>query len=140
MPTTADALARATDALAAAFDGGTPAPTSAEVQAERGNASAALVSGWLSVRLGIRSRVVESDGPGLTAVEVRFEGGERLRIDLALLPFSTGLDALLASRTIAPVTFRDWRKIEAAEVAAALDGNPREKFTSVEAMLAAIGR
>ena len=26
------------------------------------------------------------------------------------------------------------------EVAAALDGNPREKFTSVEAMLAAIGR
>ncbi|HZG33903.1 MAG TPA: FAD-dependent oxidoreductase, partial [Sphingopyxis sp.] len=51
-----------------------------------------------------------------------------------------GLDALLASRTIAPVTFRDWRKIEAAEVAAALDGNPREKFTSVEAMLAAIGR
>ena len=29
---------------------------------------------------------------------------------------------------------------QAAEVAAALDGNPREKFTSVEAMLAAIGR
>jgi ferredoxin--NADP+ reductase len=51
-----------------------------------------------------------------------------------------GLDALLASRDVVPVTFRDWRKIEAAEVAAALDGNPREKFTSVEAMLAAIGR
>lgn len=51
-----------------------------------------------------------------------------------------GLDALLASRNIAPVTFRDWRRIEEAEVAAALDGNPREKFTSVEAMLAAIGR
>jgi ferredoxin--NADP+ reductase len=50
------------------------------------------------------------------------------------------LDALLASRGIVPVTFRDWRKIEAAEIAAALDGNPREKFTSVEAMLAAIGR
>ena len=51
-----------------------------------------------------------------------------------------GLDALLASRNIVPVTFRDWRRIEAAEIAAALDGNPREKFTSVEAMLAAIGR
>jgi ferredoxin--NADP+ reductase len=51
-----------------------------------------------------------------------------------------GLDALLASRDIVPVTFRDWRRIEAAEVAAALDGNPREKFTSVEAMLTAIGR
>ena len=51
-----------------------------------------------------------------------------------------GLDALLASRDIAPVTFRDWRRIDAAEVAAALDGSPREKFTSVEVMLAAIGR
>lgn len=51
-----------------------------------------------------------------------------------------GLDALLASRGVAPVTFRDWRRIEAAEVAAALDGNPREKFTSIDAMLAAIGR
>ena len=51
-----------------------------------------------------------------------------------------GLDALLHERDVEPVTFRDWRRIEAAEVAAALDGNPREKFTSVEAMLAAIGR
>ncbi len=51
-----------------------------------------------------------------------------------------GLDALLASRSIVPVTFRDWRRIEEGEIAAALDGNPREKFTSIEAMLAAIGR
>lgn len=51
-----------------------------------------------------------------------------------------GLDALLASRDITPVTFRDWHRIEEAEVAAALDGNPREKFTSVAAMLEAIGR
>lgn len=51
-----------------------------------------------------------------------------------------GLDELLAARGKQPVTFRDWRRIEAAEVAAAIDGNPREKFTSVEDMLAAIGR
>lgn len=51
-----------------------------------------------------------------------------------------GLDALLASRGVTPVTFADWRRIEAAEVAAALDGSPREKFVSVEAMLEAIGR
>jgi adrenodoxin-NADP+ reductase len=51
-----------------------------------------------------------------------------------------GLDALLASRGVVPVTFADWRRIEAAEVAAALDGHPREKFVSVEAMLEAIGR
>src|SRR3546814_2538180 len=51
-----------------------------------------------------------------------------------------GLDALLASRDVAPVTFRDWRRIEEAEVQAAIDGAPREKFTSVDAMLAALGR
>lgn len=67
--------------LASAFDGGAPPPTSAEVQAERGNPSAALISGWLQSRLGVRTRVMESAGPGVTAVEVRFEGAERLRID-----------------------------------------------------------
>ena len=51
-----------------------------------------------------------------------------------------GLDALLAARGVVPVTFRDWRKIDAAEIAAAKDGNPREKFVSVDAMLAATGR
>lgn len=51
-----------------------------------------------------------------------------------------GLDALLAARGIAPVTFRDWRKIDAAEVGAALEGNPREKFVSIGAMLEAAGR
>jgi glucose-6-phosphate dehydrogenase assembly protein OpcA len=67
--------------LASAFDGGTPNPISAEVQTERGNASAALISGWLQARLGIRTRVTASDGPGITAVELRFADDERLRID-----------------------------------------------------------
>jgi ferredoxin--NADP+ reductase len=51
-----------------------------------------------------------------------------------------GLDALLASRGVTPVTFRDWRRIEEAEIAAAADGHPREKFVSIAAMLEAIGR
>ena len=55
-------------------------------------------------------------------------------------PGRPALDTLLASRGVTPVTFRDWRRIEEAEIAAALDGNPREKFTSIEAMLEAIGR
>ncbi|WP_423602292.1 FAD-dependent oxidoreductase [Sphingomonas sp. MS122] len=49
------------------------------------------------------------------------------------------LDALLAARGAEVVTFRDWQKIEAAEIAAARDGAPREKFTSIEAMLGARG-
>lgn len=52
----------------------------------------------------------------------------------------TGLDTLLASRNVTPVTFRDWRRIEQAEIAAAIDGNPREKFVTIEAMLEALGR
>jgi ferredoxin--NADP+ reductase len=50
-----------------------------------------------------------------------------------------GLDALLDERGTDVVTFRDWQKIEAAENAAARDGSPREKFTSIDAMLAARG-
>lgn len=48
-----------------------------------------------------------------------------------------GFDKLAAERGLDVVTFRDWRNIEAAEIAAARDGSPREKFTSVAAMLAA---
>jgi NADPH-dependent glutamate synthase beta subunit-like oxidoreductase len=47
------------------------------------------------------------------------------------------LDRLLQSRGVDIVTFRDWQKIDAAEISQARDGAPREKFTSVAAMLAA---
>ncbi len=48
-----------------------------------------------------------------------------------------GLDALLASRAVTIVTFGDWKKIEAAEIARAREGAPREKFVDVAAMIAA---
>jgi ferredoxin--NADP+ reductase len=50
-----------------------------------------------------------------------------------------GLDRLLESRGVDVVTFRDWQKIEQAEIAAARAGSPREKFVAVDAMLAARG-
>jgi NADPH-dependent glutamate synthase beta subunit-like oxidoreductase len=40
------------------------------------------------------------------------------------------LDALLCSRDIQATTYADWRRIEAAEAAAARPGSPREKFVS----------
>ena len=52
-------------------------------------------------------------------------------------PGRAGLDSLLAERGVKPVTFRDWQRIDAAEVARARAGSPREKFTSIDAMLAA---
>jgi NADPH-dependent glutamate synthase beta subunit-like oxidoreductase len=50
-----------------------------------------------------------------------------------------GLELLLNQRRVEIVTFRDWQKIEAAEVARAREGAPREKFVAVADMLAAIG-
>lgn len=52
-------------------------------------------------------------------------------------PGRAGLDALLESRGVEVITFRDWQKIDSAEIAAARIGAPREKFTSIESMLAA---
>jgi NADPH-dependent glutamate synthase beta subunit-like oxidoreductase len=49
----------------------------------------------------------------------------------------SGLDALLESRGVDVVTFRDWQKIEAAEVARAREGSPRGKFVNVAEMIAA---
>jgi ferredoxin--NADP+ reductase len=51
-----------------------------------------------------------------------------------------GLDLLLRARGVAPVSFRDWQSIEAAETARAREGSPREKFTSIADMIAAIKR
>jgi NADPH-dependent glutamate synthase beta subunit-like oxidoreductase len=51
-----------------------------------------------------------------------------------------GLDSLLAARLVDLVTFRDWQAIDRAEVANARTGSPREKFTAIDAMLAARGQ
>ena len=51
-----------------------------------------------------------------------------------------GLDQFLAARGCKPLLFKDWQRIEAAEVAAARAGNPREKLVRVEDMLRAGGR
>jgi ferredoxin--NADP+ reductase len=49
-----------------------------------------------------------------------------------------GLDRLLAARGADVVTFRDWQRIEAAEAARARTGSPREKFASIDEMIAAV--
>lgn len=54
-------------------------------------------------------------------------------------PGPEALDALLAKAGVQVTGFDDWRKIDAAEVARAAEGRPREKFTRIEDMLAALG-
>jgi ferredoxin--NADP+ reductase len=48
--------------------------------------------------------------------------------------------ALAHARGLDFVTFRDWRKIDEAEIARARDGAPREKFVAFDQMLAAAGK
>ena len=50
-----------------------------------------------------------------------------------------GLDAVLAGRDVDAVTFRDWQKIDQAEIGRARSGAPREKFVAVSDMLGARG-
>jgi ferredoxin--NADP+ reductase len=50
-------------------------------------------------------------------------------------PGGAGLDALLGTRGVRPVSFADWQRIEAAETARARAGSPREKFIAIEEML-----
>lgn len=52
---------------------------------------------------------------------------------------SSGLDALLATRGVKATTYDDWRRIEAAEVAAARPDAPREKFVRHEDWLNVLG-
>jgi len=50
-----------------------------------------------------------------------------------------GLDALMASRALDIITFRDWKNIEKAEELRARAGAPREKFVCIDDMIAARG-
>ncbi len=55
--------------------------------------------------------------------------------ELAARPLDTSMDELLSGKRIRPVTFNDWKKIEAAEIQAGEQlGKPREKMTSLEEM------
>lgn len=48
-----------------------------------------------------------------------------------------GLHELVAARQLDMVSFDDWQRIDAAEIAAARNGSPREKFVSISDMLVA---
>jgi len=51
-----------------------------------------------------------------------------------------GLDRIAQERYLKIVTFADWKKIDAAEVAAATNGAPRVKFSDVDDMVHVVAR
>jgi glucose-6-phosphate dehydrogenase assembly protein OpcA len=70
--------------LASAFDatpgGERPDATAIRLEAEDGNASAALLGAWLRTRLGPYVQLVSSDGPGITEVTVELGSAGELSI------------------------------------------------------------
>lgn len=56
--------------LASALDGLEGSPVAASVAAEAGNASATLLAGWLSSRLGVTAEHDTSGGPGITEARI----------------------------------------------------------------------
>lgn len=91
---------------------------------------ALYASGW--ARRGPSGTIGTNRPDGFSVVEAMVADG----IAASGKAGGQGLDALLAGRGVKAVDFAAWQKIEAAEVAGARAGAPREKICDVTKMLA----
>ena len=90
-------------------------------------------SGW--ARRGPSGTIGTNRPDGFGVVEAMVADGVAGAGNTGGKPGPAGLDALLAARGVTPVDFAGWRRIEAAEVAAARPGAPREKLVDMAQML-----
>ena len=67
--------------LASAFDSVTGTAQRGTVSAEPGNASAALLAGWLADRLGVPIERSDSQGPGITGVRITLSDGAQVWLE-----------------------------------------------------------
>ncbi|HUJ74210.1 MAG TPA: FAD-dependent oxidoreductase [bacterium] len=96
------------------------------------------VAGW--IKRG-PSGVIGTNKPDAAETVARMlEDAKSLALPTGLNPDPAAMPTLLASKGVRVVTFGDWKKLDQLEVAAGkAHGKPREKFTTVQAMLAALG-
>jgi glucose-6-phosphate dehydrogenase assembly protein OpcA len=66
--------------LAGAFDTADSPATAARITADRRDASARLLSGWLQARLGVKPKIVDSGETGLLSVELSLASGNKLSV------------------------------------------------------------
>jgi ferredoxin--NADP+ reductase len=97
------------------------------------------VSGW--IKRG-PSGVIGTNRPdALETVRCLVDDARAGRVLEPTSPGRDALPALLASRGVRPLTFDDWSRLDALEVARGSPaGRPRVKFTSLAEMTAALGR
>ena len=93
-------------------------------------AAGLYASGW--ARRGPSGTIGTNRPDGFSVIEAMVADG----ITASGKAGPDGLDALLASRSVSPTDFSAWQRIEAAEVAAARPGAPREKLVDIAAMRA----
>lgn len=66
--------------LAGAFDTADSPATAATITADPHDPSARLLAGWLQARLGVKPRLVDSKGRGLTKVDLALRSGTKLTV------------------------------------------------------------
>ena len=91
--------------------------------------------GW--ARRGPSGTIGTNRPDGYSVVELIQEDADSGALGSARKEGRAGFDKLAEARGLDVVTFRDWKKIEAAEEQAAREGAPREKFVDVESMIRA---
>ena len=91
--------------------------------------------GW--ARRGPTGTIGTNRPDGFAVVEKIAEDLASGNLGPSTKPGRAGFDALAEARGLDVVTFRDWKKIEEAEIRAAREGAPREKFVDIESMIRA---
>jgi ferredoxin--NADP+ reductase len=92
--------------------------------------------GW--ARRGPSGTIGTNRPDGYSVIEKIAEDLDSGKLGRAGKKGRAGYDEMAAARRLDVVTFRDWKKIEEAEAAAAREGSPREKFVDVAAMIRAL--
>ncbi len=95
------------------------------------------VAGWIKRGpQGVIGTNKQCAGDTVTAIIEDLAAGT---VPRAPEPSAEAADALLRSRVARPISWADWERIDAAEVAAGEpDGRPRRKFTDIPSMLAVL--
>lgn len=91
--------------------------------------------GW--ARRGPSGTIGTNRPDGYSVIEKIAEDLDSGKLGRAGKKGRAGFDALAAERGLDIITFRDWKKIEEAETAAARGGAPREKFVDIASMIGA---
>jgi ferredoxin--NADP+ reductase len=96
------------------------------------------VAGW--IKRGPTGVIGTNKNDAIESVRAMLEDTPRVELPQGFDPDPAAVNALLERKGVRWVSFADWKRIDAAEVARGQpQGRPRVKFTAVDAMLGVLG-